>query len=169
VKNSTIIGGAIAAAVVLGGAGFGVAYAIAADHSGPEASHTSAPAETPTAGADAPSSSPTASTTPSVNIRDAAEVAQTVAGLFCRPNVDEGTWIIALDPYLSDDAKSKFSTTDPANVPCSKVTGAGKPVGDQQTGTLAAYAFPTDSGTLTVSLDRGGATFPWEVTYIIAG
>ncbi|CAM5539430.1 hypothetical protein [Leifsonia shinshuensis] len=162
-KNRTIIIGSVVAAIVLGAAALGIAYVATSHHSAPTSSAAAVP---PTAAA---GSSSTPTPTASVNTADAKSFATSIAGLFCRPNIDQQVWFAALSPYFSADASSQFSTTDPANVPCSRITGPGQAVGDQQTSLQAAYQFSTDDKSVTVSINRNSANEPWQVVYVIVG
>lgn len=163
-KNRTIIVGAIAAAIVLGvGAGV-IGYVATRPQTTPtaaprSAARSSAPVE--------PFSSPTPTPSSTVDTADAKQFATTIAGLFCRPDINQQVWYAALRPYFTADAAAQFSTTDPANVPCSRIAGAAEPVGDQQTDLQAAYQVPTDATSITVSLTRNSAQQPWQVSYVI--
>lgn len=90
----------------------------------------------------------------------ALKAATTVLTLFARPTLSYETWWSALAPTLSDDAQRDYADTDPAQVPAHGVTGPAE-LTNVTSPLVAVVAVPTDIGTYTVVLSRGGASDPW--------
>jgi len=84
---------------------------------------------------------------------------------FCRPALDYETWIGELYPFLSQAAGAAYETVDPANVPCTSMTGESV-VRDGDDPYTVGISVPTDAGEYTVYLHRTGADAPWAVEQI---
>lgn len=160
-----VVGIVAAAAVVVVGVGVVVGVTGSRDDAAPTATRTSASASA------APSSTPSASPTArAVATTDAHDTARTTAALFCRPDVDQGTWLSSLRFLVSSDLYESYSSTIPGNVPCAGVTGSGSAVGDQQTKTDTAWQFTASTGgPVTITLHRDEPTDAWEVVFIQPG
>lgn len=162
-----VVGIVAAAAVVVVGVGVVVGVTGSHDDASPTATRTSASTSTSSAPSSTPSASPTAQP---VATTDAQDTARTTAALFCRPDVDQGTWLSSLRFLVSSDLYESYSSTIPANVPCAGVTGSGTAIGDQQTKTDTAWQFTAKTGgPVTITLHRDDSTDAWEVVFIQPG
>lgn len=148
------------------------------------------PASTPTASTTTPAASvPTSSTLPSsVNgstpaalptegaldeepapvpgvENDALALATAAVTAFCRPTLDYDMWIGELYPFLTQEAAVAYETVDPANVPCTTLTGDARVRDGDGTFTIRVLV-PTDAGDYSVYVHRTVETGPWAVEQI---
>lgn len=90
----------------------------------------------------------------------AIAAAENVMTLFARPSLDAQAWIDGLYPFLTEAAGFAYEGTDPSNVPCSQVTGAGTVTGEP-TEYAVIVQVPTDAGLYNISLTRTGPDAEW--------
>lgn len=84
---------------------------------------------------------------------------------FCRPTLNYDTWISELYPFLSQQAAVAYETVDPANVPCTTLTGAAS-VRDGDGAFTMRIVVPTDAGEYSVYVHRTVETGHWAVEQI---
>ncbi|PPF18335.1 hypothetical protein C5B95_12085 [Rathayibacter sp. AY1A7] len=84
---------------------------------------------------------------------------------FCRPSLNYDTWIAELYPFLSQQAAVAYEAVDPANVPCTTLTGAAT-VRDGDGAYTMRILVPTDAGDYSVYVHRTVETGPWAVEQI---
>ncbi|MCJ1697884.1 hypothetical protein MT349_19040 [Rathayibacter caricis] len=96
---------------------------------------------------------------------DTTALATRATSLYCRPGLDYDTWINELYPVLSQQAAVAYETVDPANVPCTSVTGAAS-VRDGDGAFTMRILVPTDAGEYSVYVHRTVETGPWAVEQI---
>jgi hypothetical protein len=96
---------------------------------------------------------------------DSTALATRAVTLFCRPSLDYDTWIAELYPVLSQAAAVAYETVDPANVPCTGVTGAAQ-IRDTDGAYTSRVLVPTDAGDYSVYVHRPLDTSPWAVEQI---
>lgn len=96
---------------------------------------------------------------------DTIDLALNAATAFCRPSLDYNTWIAELYPFLSQQAAVAYETVDPANVPCTTLTGAAS-VRDGDGAFTMRILVPTDAGGYSVYVHRTVETGPWAVEQI---
>jgi hypothetical protein len=96
---------------------------------------------------------------------DSTALATRAVTLFCRPSLDYDTWIAELYPVLSQAAAVAYETVDPANVPCTGVTGTAQ-IRDTDGAYTARVLVPTDAGDYSVYVHRPLDTSPWAVEQI---
>ncbi|MCJ1688437.1 hypothetical protein [Rathayibacter sp. VKM Ac-2927] len=84
---------------------------------------------------------------------------------FCRPTLGYDTWISELYPFLSQWAAVAYRTVDPANVPCTSLTGAAT-VRDGDGAFTMRVLVPTDAGEYSVYVHRTTESTPWAVEQI---
>ncbi|QHC68846.1 hypothetical protein GSU68_19200 (plasmid) [Rathayibacter sp. VKM Ac-2759] len=137
--------------------------------SSPATSASSTPAPTTTT---TPSAAPTEVAPSDAEITaDASAEAATVSlatsavTAFCRPTLDYDTWTAELYPFLSQQAAVAYETVDPANVPCTTLTGAAR-VRDGDGAYTMRILVPTDAGEYSVYVHRTVETGPWAVEQI---
>jgi hypothetical protein len=97
---------------------------------------------------------------------DTTQLAAMALKLFCRPSLDYQSWIDQLDPVLSQTAAAAYSTVDPANVPCTAITGAPSVQDGDDTYTME-IAIPTDAGMYAVYVHRSEPSSAWSVEQMI--
>lgn len=105
-----------------------------------------------------PSSSPAGEATET-------SVAADVMAAFCRPAMDQESWIDGLYPFLSQTAAVAYETVDPAKVPCTGVTGDARIRDGDGTFTVRVLV-PTDAGEYSVYVHRSEVIDPWLVEQI---
>ncbi len=91
---------------------------------------------------------------------DAIAAATKVMGLFARRSVSAEQWWNDLVPLMTAPAAQAYKGTDPANVPPTKVTAAGK-VTPASTPLVARVSVPTDAGVYLVILSRTDQSPNW--------
>lgn len=96
---------------------------------------------------------------------DTTTLATRATSLYCRPGLDYDTWINELYPVLSQQAAVAYETVDPANVPCTSLTGAAT-VRDGDGAFTMRVLVPTDAGEYSVYVHRPAANTPWAVEQI---
>ena len=96
---------------------------------------------------------------------DTIDLALNAVTAFCRPSLDYNTWIAELYPFLSQQAAVAYETVDPANVPCTTLTGAAL-VRDGDGAFTMRILVPTDAGEYSVYVHRTVETGPWAVEQI---
>lgn len=96
---------------------------------------------------------------------DSTALATRAVTLFCRPSLDYDTWIAELYPVLSQAAAVAYETVDPANVPCTGVTGTAQ-IRDTDGAYTSRVLVPTDAGDYSVYVHRPLDTDPWAVEQI---
>lgn len=96
---------------------------------------------------------------------DSTALAIRAVTLFCRPALDYNTWITELYPVLSQAAAVAYETVDPANVPCTGITGAAH-IRDTDGAYTSRVLVPTDAGDYSVYVHRPLDTAPWAVEQI---
>lgn len=96
---------------------------------------------------------------------DTVAVATNAVAAFCRPSLEYESWINELYPVLSQQAAIAYETVDPANVPCTSVTGAARVRDGDGAYTMRIYV-PTDAGEYSVYVHRSSETTPWAVDQI---
>ena len=106
------------------------------------------------------------STTDSSAAKDTTQFAVAALKLFCRPSLGFKSWIDQLYPLLSQTAASAYSTVDPANVPCTTITGLPS-VGSGDDPYTMSIVIPTDAGNYAVYVHRPELSFAWSVEQII--
>ncbi|HET7658832.1 MAG TPA: hypothetical protein VFK66_00480 [Oryzihumus sp.] len=92
----------------------------------------------------------------------ATRVAASFVRAWANPELDQGTWLHGIQPFLAPSLAKALSSTDPAQVPASAVTGEPRLV--RVTATSSVINVPTDGGPVAVTL-RGSAG-RWKVTDI---
>ncbi|ROQ52568.1 hypothetical protein EDF36_3728 [Rathayibacter sp. PhB152] len=92
-------------------------------------------------------------------------IATEAAVAFCRPTIGYDTWISELYPFLSQRAAVAYETVDPANVPCTSLTGAAT-VRDGDGAFTMRILVPTDAGVYSVYVHRTTESTPWAVEQI---
>lgn len=103
---------------------------------------------------------------PALNVEaDTLAIATAAVTAFCRPSLDYDTWIAELYPFLSQQAAVAYETADPANVPCTTLTGAAS-VWDGDGAFTMRILVPTDAGEYSVYVHRTVETGPWAVEQI---
>lgn len=114
-----------------------------------------------------PSSTPVDNeSTPDASAVDATSaIAVDVMLRFCRPELEYEAWINELYPLLSQQAAVAYETVDPANVPCTAVTGDARVRDGDETYTMRILV-PTDAGEYSVYVHRTADTAPWAVEQI---
>jgi hypothetical protein len=107
---------------------------------------------------------PTATPRPAAS--DGAQKAAATALAFTQAWADHARpaaqWLAAVSRYADPEFAAQLRSTDPANVPASKVTGAPHPVAVYFAS--ASVEVPTDAGTVVVALVSDGRT--WRVVDI---
>lgn len=93
------------------------------------------------------------------------EIATNAVTAFCRPTLDYDTWINELYPFLSQQSAVAYETVDPANVPCTAVTGDAR-VRDGDEAFTMRILVPTDAGEYSVYVHRPTETAAWAVEQI---
>jgi hypothetical protein len=156
------------AAVVLTGCAEGVADETANASSTPP---TTAPSTTI-----GPSATPTGEATPGILDSEptpdldavAATTAVAFAGMtaFCRPELDAVTWIEGMYPYLSQSAALAYDSVDPANVPCSTLTGDARVRDGDEAHTMRIWV-PTDAGDYSVYVSRESLEDSWLINDLV--
>lgn len=96
---------------------------------------------------------------------DTLAVATSAVTAFCRPSLNYDTWIAELYPFLSQQAAVAYEAVDPANVPCTTLTGAAT-VRDGDGAYTMRILVPTDAGDYSVYVHRTVETGPWAVEQI---
>lgn len=96
---------------------------------------------------------------------DALALAVAAVTAFCRPALDYDTWISELYPFLTQQAAVAYETVDPANVPCTVLTGDARVRDGDGTFTIRVLV-PTDAGDYSVYAHRTVETGPWAVEQI---
>ena len=96
---------------------------------------------------------------------DALALAAAAGTAFCRPALDYYTWISELYPFLTQQAAVAYETVDPANVPCTVLTGDARVRDGDGTFTIRVLV-PTDAGDYSVYAHRTVETGPWAVEQI---
>lgn len=96
---------------------------------------------------------------------DTVAIAVAATTAFCQPALDYDTWIAELYPFLSQQAAVAYETVDPANVPCTTLTGAAS-VRDGDGAFTMRILVPTDAGEYSVYVHRAVETGPWAVEQI---
>lgn len=86
--------------------------------------------------------------------------AETVIGVYARPDLEEDAWRAGMQPLLSEQAGRDYAYVDPANVPPARVSGPGAVVEDTSA-FVATVQVPTDVGPYRVMLSRADAAAPW--------
>lgn len=126
---------------------------------------------TPTAQATVQSLTPSATATPSTSPSTSASVSdeadprlmvQAFTTAWARPALDAEAWLEGIEPHVTADFYRKLTTTDPTNVPATKITGPVQEV--TRTGTTGEWSVPTDGGVLLVSAQEDGGD--WKATSI---
>jgi hypothetical protein len=92
-------------------------------------------------------------------------LARDVMEKFCRPTLDEQTWINDLYPSLTGAGGEAYATVDPANVPCTAVTGEPRLIDGDAAFTML-IGVPTDAGEYRLYVHRAETTDPWLVEQI---
>lgn len=92
--------------------------------------------------------------------RSATDAAATVMAAFARPDLAYDPWWAGIGPLLSDRARLDYAYVLPANVPASRVTGAGSVV-DEASAYVTQVEVPTDVGAYSVVLSRRDGESPW--------
>lgn len=164
--------GVMAAAVAVALAGCSAAgpeadASVAATSSASEVAASPAPVEPSASESDHDESAPhdhDAEIDPAADA-DTTELATRAVTLFCRPTLAYETWIAELYPVLSQSAAVAYETVDPANVPCTGVTGAAQ-IRDTDGAYTARVLIPTDAGDYSVYVHRPLDTDPWAVEQI---
>lgn len=131
------------------------------------------PSPDPVPGAAMPSPDPDPSVAPQDSEADVAVdavikssvLARDVMGKFCRPSVDATTWINDLYPHLTGAAGEAYATVDPANIPCTAVTGEPRLIDGDASFTML-IGVPTDGGEYRLYVHRAETTDPWLVEQI---
>ncbi|MDY0914591.1 hypothetical protein [Rathayibacter festucae] len=95
----------------------------------------------------------------------AVAIASEAVVAFCRPTLSYDTWISELYPFLSQRAAVAYETVDPANVPCTSLTGAAT-VRDGDGAFTMRILVPTDAGEYSVYVHRTSESTPWAVEQI---
>lgn len=131
----------------------------------PSDTATGAPSTAPAApGPGTPSITPTSSPKPAGP--DSAVRAAAVALAFTRAWADHDKpatlWLAGVTRYADPEFAAQLKSTDPANVPASRVIGQPRPVSVFYAS--AAFEVPTDSGIVIVQLVSDGRT--WRVVDI---
>jgi len=93
----------------------------------------------------------------------ALDAATKAMALYARPTVTDKEWIQDLGQVLTAQATADYQYVDPANIPATKVTGAGQLKIDENNGFGCHVVFPTDAGDYDVQLLRSAADKPWQV------
>ncbi|MBF4622617.1 hypothetical protein [Clavibacter sp. VKM Ac-2542] len=131
------------------------------------------PSADPVPGAAMPSPDPDPSVAPQDSAADVATdalihsivLARDVMGKFCRPSLDEKTWINDLYPSLTSAGGEAYATVDPANVPCTAVTGEPRLIDGDAAFTMV-IGVPTDAGEYRLYAHRAETTDPFLVEQI---
>jgi hypothetical protein len=92
-------------------------------------------------------------------------LARDVMGKFCRPTLDATTWVNDLYPSLTGAAGEAYATVDPANIPCTAVTGEPYLIDGDASFTMLV-GVPTDGGEYRLYVHRAETTDPWLVEQI---
>ena len=163
-----------AAAVLLLFAGLGrLVHPVPAakPHSAPVSASesTTTPFPAPSASSPTPVGTASSPTTASggANASTATDPAATrVAAGFVRawaqPELDQGSWLAGMRPFVASSLLKTLSSTDPAQVPASTMTGEAKLV--HTTATTEVVDVPTNGGPVAVTLLA--STGRWKVTDI---
>jgi hypothetical protein len=93
----------------------------------------------------------------------ALDTATKAMNLYARPTVTDKVWIQELGQVLTAQATADYQYVDPANIPVTRVTGAGQLRTDENNGFGCHVVFPTDAGDYDVQLLRSAADKPWQV------
>lgn len=96
---------------------------------------------------------------------DTLAIATSAMTAFCRPALDYDMWISELYPSLSQRAAVAYETVDPANVPCTSLSGAAT-VHDGDGAFTMRILVPTDAGEYSVYVHRTTESTPWAVEQI---
>jgi hypothetical protein len=131
------------------------------------------PSTDPVPGVAMPSPDPDPSVAPQDSEADVAVdavihssvLARDVMKKFCRPTLDETTWINDLYPSLTSAGGEAYATVDPANVPCTAVTGEPHLIDGDAAFTML-IGVPTDAGEYRLYVHRAETTDPWLVEQI---
>lgn len=131
------------------------------------------PSSDPVPGVAMPSPDPDPSVAPQDSEADVAVdavihssvLARDVMEKFCRPTLDETTWINDLYPSLTSAGGEAYATVDPANVPCTAVTGEPHLVDGDAAFTML-IGVPTDAGEYRLYVHRAETTDPFLVEQI---
>lgn len=91
---------------------------------------------------------------------EAVTKAVTVVVTFGQPTLDADTWLVQMTPLLSPSGYEAYTGTDPALIPVTRVTGAGR-VLPASTDVALIVEIPTDAGAYNVTLTRGDVQAPW--------
>lgn len=79
---------------------------------------------------------------------------------FCQPALGAADWLGGLNPYLTQRAGAAFQTVDPANIPCSAVSGDAAFLIEPNEH-YTETSVPTDAGDFTVVMERFDLSQPW--------
>ncbi|RFA17762.1 hypothetical protein [Subtercola boreus] len=96
---------------------------------------------------------------------EAKVIAVGAVAAFCRPALDQQTWINALYPFLSQTAAVSYETVNPGRVPCTAVMGDAR-LRDTDGSYTTRVFVPTDAGEYSVLLNRSDVSDPWLVEQI---
>lgn len=86
--------------------------------------------------------------------------AEAAVTAFCQPGLTAEAWLGGLNPYLTQRAGAAFQTVDPANIPCTQVTGGASFTSDANEH-YAELLVPTDAGDFSVIMERFDTAQPW--------
>jgi len=156
--------------LLLAGLGRVVNTAPVATHRAAGATATASPSTTLPPQAPTTPEVTASATTPSTAPPDAAaasdpaatRVATSFVRAWARPGLDQGTWLHGIRPFLAPSLAGALSSTDPAQVPASAVTGEARML--RVTATTTVITVPTDGGPVAVTLH--GSAGRWKVTDI---
>ncbi|HJV99257.1 hypothetical protein ACKLTP_19515 (plasmid) [Paenarthrobacter ureafaciens] len=93
----------------------------------------------------------------------ALDTATKAMTLYARPAVTDKVWIQELGQLLTPQATADYQYVDPANIPVTRITGAGQLRIEESNGFGCHVVFPTDAGDYDVQLLRSAADKPWQV------
>lgn len=79
---------------------------------------------------------------------------------FCQPTLGAAEWLGDLNPYLTQRAGAAFETVDPANIPCTAVSGDAAFLIEPNEH-YTEISVPTDAGDFTVIMERFDLSQPW--------
>lgn len=105
--------------------------------------------------------SATSSTTPQA-AADAPTAALRAFQAWAQPELPYKAWWAGLRPLLSTAGQAAYASTDPAEIPRLKVTGAAVETDRERTAFTRLVEIPTDQGQFGLVLSRGeNGTGPW--------
>ena len=91
---------------------------------------------------------------------EALQRAAAAVTAFCQPTLAAAEWLGGLNPYLTQRAGAAFQTVDPANIPCTTVSGDASFLLEPNEH-YTEISVPTNAGDFTVVMERFDLSQPW--------